>query len=172
MTDRLTRTIVVAAIAWLIVTPPHASAQTFAPTGRETLRGLPGVEVQVEDLEQDIEHDGLTRAAIHADVEQRLRAGGIPVYTSQGANPSDAKAYVYVLVNSVKVPRQGQYAINLQVHLRQTLRSLVAPTNIVNAMTWDQTDVMVVRTGDLPRVREVIRRFIDRFISDWKSVHG
>lgn len=171
MKHRLTRTAVGAGLALLVGTATGAAAQTFTPTGRETLRGLPGVEVLVEDLERDVERDGLTRRMIVSDVEERLRTGGVAVYTSQRANPSDAKAYLYVLVNSVKVPRQAQYAIDIQVHLRQTLRSLVTPSNIVNAMTWDQTDVMVVGTADLSRVRETIRRYVDQFVRDWTSVH-
>jgi len=170
MTDRHTPIIVIVVLAWLAAAV-HVSAQTFAPTGRETLRGLPGIEVQLEAFAPDLERDGLKRSAIQAEVEQQLRAGGIAIYPSQGANPSDAKAYLYVLVNSVKIPGQDQYAINLQVHLRQTLRSLITPTNVVNAMTWDQTDVIVVRTGELPQVRGVIREFIDQFVKDWKTVH-
>jgi len=171
MRDLLTTTRIVGTLALLVATAPGASAQMFVTTGRDTLRGLPGVEVEVESLEQDIERDGLTVAAIHADVEQRLRAAGITVYTSQRANPSDAKAYLYVHVNSVKLPAQGLYAIDLQVHVRQTLKSLVTASNIVDAMTWDQTNVVVVRIQDVARVGEEIQRLVDQFIRDWKAVH-
>jgi hypothetical protein len=163
MRDILTTSRIAGTLALLVAMAPGASAQMFVTTGRDTLRGLPGVEVEVESLEQDIERDGLTVAAIHTDVEQRLRAAGITVYTSQRANPSDAKAYLYVHVNSVKLPAQGLYAIDLQVHVRQTLKSLVTASNIVDAMTWDQTNVVVVR--------EEIQSFVDQFIQDWMAVH-
>jgi hypothetical protein len=166
----LTRAAVILAIAVPIGTAP-ASAQMFVATGRDTLRGLPGVEVEVEGLESDIERDGLTRAAIQADVAGQLRAGGITVYTSQRANASDAKAYVYVHVNSIRIPNQDVYAINLDVHLRQTLRSLVSPSNIVNAMTWDQSNVLVVPAGNVASVRAEIGRFVDQLIRDWRAVH-
>ena len=170
MADRHIPTIVIVVTGWLAAVT-QVSAQTFVPTGRETLRGLPGIELQLEAFEPEIERDGLTRAAVQAEIARQLRDAGIIVYASQGANPSDAKAYLYVLVNSVKIPGQDQYAIGLQVDLRQTLRSLVTPINVVDAMTWNQADVIVARTGDLPRVREVIRGYVDRFIADWKSVH-
>jgi len=170
MAARHTSTIVIIATTWLGVAA-HVSAQMFVPTGRQTLRGLPGIEVQMEAFEPDLEADGLKRATVQADVEQQLRSGGIVVYPSQNANPSDAKAYLYVLISSIKIPGQAQYAISLQVHLRQMLKSLVTSTSVVNAMTWDRTDVMVVRTADLVQVRDVIRESIDEFVSDWKAVH-
>src|SRR5690349_19982386 len=126
MTHRHTLTIVFVA-ALCLVTASDTYAQMFVPIGRDTLRGLPGIEVQTEPFEPDIERDGLARATVQADVVQRLQSSGVTVYPSQRANPSDAKPYLYVLVNSVQIPGQAQYAINLQVHVRQTLRSLIAP---------------------------------------------
>ena len=150
----------------------NASAQMFVPTGRDTLRGLPGVEVVVEPLERDLERDGLTPVAIQSDVERRLRAGGIIVYTSQTENPSEAKAYLYVHVNSLKLARPNLYVIAVQVQLRQTLRSLVTSSNIVDAMTWDAHDVLAVPIGKVERVRESIQEYVDQFIRDWTAVHG
>jgi hypothetical protein len=63
---------------------------------QDTLRGLPGVEVIVEGLQPELERSGLTAARIRADVERRLRDGGVVVYASQAANSSLAKAYLYV----------------------------------------------------------------------------
>ena len=148
-----------------------ASAQTFVTTGRGTLRGLPGVEVAVEDLAQDVERDGVTRAAIQADVVNRLQTGGVTVYPSQAANPSPAKAYLYVHVNSLKVLTAGLYVMSVQVQARETVRSLASTTDIVDAMTWDHSDVVVVPISQLSSVRSVIGEFVDDFIRDWKAVH-
>ena len=167
----LTRTRIAAMFAVLVGVAPNASAQMFVPTGRDTLRGLPGVEVAVEPLERDLERDGLTPAAIQSDVKRRLQAGGIIVYTSQTENPSEAKAYLYVLVNSLEVPGQDFHVIGVQVQLRQTLRSLVTASNIVDAMTWDAHDVLAVRIGQVTSVRETIQRYVDQFIRDWTAVH-
>jgi hypothetical protein len=156
---------------FLLVTTGSAIAQTFVPTGRGTLRGLPGVEVMVENLESDIERDGLSRAAIQADVAGALRTAGIGVYATQQANPSDAKAYVYVRVNSIKLQTQGVYAIALDVQLRQTLRSLVTMSNIVDAMTWEQSNVVVVPVAQASSVRTEIQEYVGQFIQDWKAVH-
>ena len=148
-----------------------ANGQMFVSTGRDTLRGLPGVEVLVEGLQPELERSGLTGAAIRADVERRLRDGGISVYPSQTENPSLAKAYLYVHINALVLPQQAGYAIAVQVHLRQTLRSLVTSSNIVNAMTWDAQNVLGVPPNALTTVRAEVLTFIDQFVQDWAAVH-
>jgi hypothetical protein len=155
----------------LLVAEGAAAAQMFVATGRDTLRGLPGVEIVVENLSPEVERDGLTGALIRADVERRLRAAGIRVYASQSENPSPAKPYLYVHVNALKVPSQEAYVIGLQVHLRQTLRSPVTSSNIVNAMTWDAHNLLVVPAAGLRGVIGEIGAYVDRFVSDWIAVH-
>lgn len=146
-------------------------AQMFVPTGRDTLRGLPGVEVIVEGLQPEIERDGVSRMSIHGEVASRLRASGIAVYTSQTENPSPAKAYLYVHINALTLPRGEVHVVALQVQLRQTVRSLVGESNIVNAMTWDAHNVFGVPTDDLSSLRAEIQDHVDLFISDWTAVH-
>jgi hypothetical protein len=166
-----TRLTIVAPFLLLASMPTSAFAQMFITTGRDTLRGLPGVEVAVEQLEPELERDGLTGAAVRADVVQRLRAAGVAVYASQNENPSEAKPYLYVDVNGVRLGGQNLYAIAVQVQVRQTLRSPVTSSNIVDAMTWDARTVLAVRRSDLASVRTIIQEYVDHFIDDWKSVH-
>lgn len=155
----------------LIIGTTDAHAQMFVPTGSGTLRGLPGVEVIVETLQPELEKGGLSGASIRADVEARLRAGGVTVYASQVANPSPAKAYVYISLTALALPEGWGYAIAVQMHLRQSLRSPVTDSNIVNAMTWDMGDVLGVPASELPRVRSEIQSLVDRFVEDWTRVH-
>ena len=61
--------------------------------------------------------------------------------------------------------------IGVQVQLRQTLRSPVTASNIVDAMTWDAHDVLAVPIGQVTSVRESIQRYVDQFIRDWTAVH-
>jgi hypothetical protein len=170
---RFTRTCITIA-APLLLLMGHAgpaSAQMFITTGKDTLRGLPGVEIQVEPLEDDLERNGLKQAAIRSDIEQRLRGGGVIVYASQNENPSQAKPYVYIDVTGVRLAGQNVYAVALQVQLRQTLRSPVTSSNIVDAMTWDARTVLVVPGTDLSPVQATIREYVDHFIDDWRAAH-
>jgi hypothetical protein len=67
--------------------------------------------------------------------------------------------------------RGGGYALAVQVNLRQTLRSLVTSSNIVNAMTWDQEVVLVVQAAEMQGVIGEVRSLVDQFIRDWRAVH-
>jgi len=163
--------IVGAALLLLAAGTADVTAQMFVSTGRDTLRGLPGVEVIVEGVQPELERIGLTGASIRADVERRLRDARIEVYASQNANPSPAKAYLYVHINALTLPQAGGYAVAIQLHLRQTLRSPVTGSNIVNAMTWDVQNVLGVRESAAQSVRAEVLTFVDQFVEDWASVH-
>ncbi|HEX5108635.1 MAG TPA: hypothetical protein VFV95_09325 [Vicinamibacterales bacterium] len=149
----------------------HAAAQMFVTTGRDTLRSLPGVEVIVDSLPPELERAGLKTTDVRADVDKRLRAKGIPIFGSQSANPSAAKAYLYVHLNALPIPGGSLYAIAIHVQVRQTVRSLVTSSNIVDAVTWDSHTVVGVSAGELAAVRDEIGEHVDRFVSDWTAVH-
>ena len=55
--------------------------------------------------------------------------------------------------------------------MRQTLRSPVTGSNIVDAMTWDARTVLVVKSNNLAAVGETIQEYVDHFIQDWMTVH-
>lgn len=148
----------------------EASAQPFVPTGRDTLRGLPGVELAVEDVPPELSQPELATIALRSAVEQRLRAGGLTVYATQKANPSDAKAYVYVHLNAVSLPGQ-LHAVAIQVHLRQTVRSVVTSAMIVNAMTWEEHTVAAATAADGAQLRDLVLEMVDHFVTDWRTMH-
>lgn len=148
----------------------QASAQMFVSTGRDTLRGLPGVEIVVEDVPSELRHRELATDALRASVEQRLRAAGITVYGNQAANPSTAKAYVYVQLTALPLPG-GVNAASIQVHVRQTVRSSVTESNIVNAMTWDVHTIAAVKAGESALLRDLVLEMVGQFVDDWRAVH-
>jgi hypothetical protein len=83
MTKTLTRIFLALALA--------APALSFASDDeytRESLRGLHGVYVLVEDLRPEVEQAGLTVAMIRTDAELKLRLAGIRVLTQGGTRAS------------------------------------------------------------------------------------
>lgn len=149
-----------------------ATAQMFVTTGRDTLRSLPGVELIIEPLQPELEDAGLSTAAVKADVQQQLRAGRVLVFASQGENSSPAKPYLYIHLNAIETPGHDLLAIAIQVHVRQTVRSPVTSSNIVNAMTWDSHGVVLVPAKELRSVRAAVAEHVDRFVRDWVAVHA
>jgi hypothetical protein len=164
------RASIVAFLGILLTTTQAASAQQFMPTGRDTLKQLPGIELLVEPMEPEFERAGLTTNAIGRAVDARLRAAKIAVYSSQSENPSIAKPYLYVQVSGVAVGQQG-FALALQVQLRQTVRSPVTNSNIVNAMTWDRQTVVFAQPNEVTAVIPEIESLVAAFIKDWSAVH-
>ena len=148
-----------------------ANAQMFIPVGAPTLTALPGVELIVDPVPSDLERHGVTSEAVRADVERRLRGAGIAIYPSQAANPSPAKAYLSVALDALALPGDSGYALSVHVQLRQTLRSPVTNSNIVNAMTWGLHNILAVPDSELPAIRAEIVAFVDQFAEDWASVH-
>ena len=61
---------------------------------RATLQGLKGVHVVVEDLDPDVERDGLTQKQFRTDVELRLRKGGIRVLTREQRRTTPGHPYL------------------------------------------------------------------------------
>jgi len=146
------------------------SAQMFVPTGRDTLRALPGVEIIVEGTSPELERLGLTSSGLRADLDRRLRAGGVTIYGGQKENPSTAKPYLYLILDPLELPG-GRFAVAIQLHLRQTLQSKVTGSNVVNAMTWDAHTVLAFAPAEVPEVKAAIIEMVDVFVSDWRAVH-
>ncbi|MGE3843958.1 MAG: hypothetical protein AB7I50_20485 [Vicinamibacterales bacterium] len=162
----------VALLLTVVLGAMTTAAQMSVPTGRDTLRGLPGVEVLVEPLDTAVQRAGLSQSAIQSDVEARLRSKGITVFATQADNPSPAKAYLYVHVNAIALPENGGFAVAVQLQVRQTLRSLVTNSIVVNAMTWDAHNVVVAPASALPEIRTEILSYVDLFVRDWLATHG
>jgi hypothetical protein len=131
---------------------------------------LPGVEVIVETIPAVLQSAGLTPAAVGRDVARWLQAGGVAVFPSQAANPGEAKAFLDVRVTLLAL-RDGSYAVAVQMHVRQTVASLVTESRIVNAATWETGSLVNVSAKDLPRVRDEIRAMTQDFLTDWKAAH-
>ncbi len=163
--------------ALLLTAAPAQAGQLFVPSGKDTLRALPGVEVIVEGVPAELQRSGLTQISIKADVTRALEAGGVRVYASQAANPSPAKAYLDLRLTALggAQPRNGgapaDYAVAVQLHVRQTLASVVTESKVVNAATWDAGTLVSLAASDLLRLRDEIQALVNEFVEDWKAVH-
>ena len=158
-------------VLWIAWPLGAASAgQLFVPTGGDTLRALPGVEVLVETIPAELQRAGFTQASVRTAVERVLQAGAVVVFPSQAANSSAAKAYLDVRTTLLAL-RDGSYAVALQMHVRQTVASLVTKSKIVNAATWETGRPVSVTPTDLPQVRDEIREMAEEFVTEWKGAH-
>ena len=89
-------------------------------TNRHSLRGLTGVGVQVEELDPEASRDGLTKKAIQADVELRLRRAGIRVLPKEEWSITSGLPFLYVSVGLAKSRSYRAYAVSIAVPLPGT----------------------------------------------------
>ena len=116
------------AFVYLDLSPAHAAN----PDQRESLRGLPGVQVLIENIRPDAQADCLSQEAIRTAVELILRSSGIRVLTQSERSETPSKPYLYVHVGTDK-NSSGYYSFNSRVELHQAVSSMHRPQHIMLA---------------------------------------
>jgi len=102
---------------------------------RESLRGLPGVEVVIDELKGDAQADGLSQESIRAAVELILRSKGIRVLTPAERSETPSKPSLYVSVGTDK-QGSGHYSFSVKVELYQAVSLVQRSQHIMPAPTW------------------------------------
>ena len=142
---------------------PHAVA-------RDTLRGLNGVHVVVEELRPEAVNDGLTKEAIEEGVVQRLWDAGIRVLMEDQWTIAAGAPYLYLNVNAVKSKDLYVYAVDLQ--LNQNVRLERLPAVAVAATTWTTgCRVGAVSAESVRVLAQVAAQSVDRFIEDYRTAN-
>jgi hypothetical protein len=137
---------------------------------KETLRGLPGVTVVVEPLQESAERDGLTRRQLQAEVERQLQAAGIRVLTQAEWRSTPGSPYLYVSVSALK-KSYGLYAYSIEVCLNQVVTLLRNQDIQEFAETWETREVGTVGKERLVTVQKSVAAHVNIFIQEYFSVN-
>jgi hypothetical protein len=133
---------------------------------RQTLIGITGVSITVEDLSDASKKMNLAKEDIQTDVELKLRLAGIRVLTEQEGLKLPGNPWLYVLVN---VSQDGR-AASVEVELYQdAVLTRRGPTWTYSICTWSLSGVMSNPSG--PGVRDFTEEVVDRFLNAWLSVN-
>lgn len=160
----LIRKICSLAAAVLLLTGLSIRLASDSPRQRETLKGLKGIAVLVEDLTPDAERDGITKSQLQTDVELRLRQSGILVTQT-------ASEYLYVNVNALKSRETTGYVYSVQLDFMQPV-AILRTGQRASAGTWDVGTVGLVPVARASQVvRETVRDRVDEFINAYLSVN-
>ena len=76
--------------------------QALDAGSRESLRGISGVGMVVEDISSDASADGLSQDAIRSAAEEILRSKGIRILTNIERTRLGSTPYLYINVNTLK----------------------------------------------------------------------
>ena len=147
--------------------------QTMVESDRETLKRIKSVNVLVEDLNPDIEEDGLNKSSIQTDVEMSFFMEGIKVLFEnewqKGKEYGDP--FLYVKVSSLK-DESGLYSYYVTVELVQAVHLVRNPKIVCFASTWKSTGVFgTVGEDNVDSIRIDVRDEVDKFINDYLAVN-
>lgn len=131
---------------------------------RQSLKGLNGVAVIVEDLNPEEESAGLTEASIQTDVKLKLRLAGIQVVDEALSH------FLYVNVNVV-TGSTDYWPYNIDVEFLQDVRLVRDVSIIVAAETWSVGMAGGISKANVHKIRDYIKDQVDKFINAYLSVN-
>jgi hypothetical protein len=168
----------IAILAFAISIPfLFSPSKSFSLSCMESLKGLEGVEVLIEELKPDLEDFNLTMIQIQADVELKLRMGGIEVLSKEENEKIQPlrKPYLYIKINSYKMPRRkGSFAFNIEIALNQQVVLREHSTFLKKpfyAPTWYTSFVGAVSGEKVPEIRDVVKDLTDKFINAYLTAN-
>lgn len=147
------------------VSMPQAEASS---SPRESLRGLPGVAVDIENISKDAEANGLTQSAIRKSVEDILRSSGVKVLTPQEKRTISSEPALYVGVWSLK--EGPEYSLCVEVNLTQIVSLVSRPDFEIFVPTWRSMSLGRVGSHQLKdtigvMIEPKIRAFANDFLA-------
>lgn len=142
----------------------------------QSLKGIAGIWVLVENLDPDLQKAGLTKGELRSDVEDRLRESGIAV---EPPSESGAGPFLYLKLTDIAVPAGGKRkskarsrnegtALYVRLELQQSVALKREPSSSLLADTWRQSVIGYAepaRAGETARgwVRELTERFVKAY---------
>ncbi len=143
----------------------------FTEYTRETLRGLPGVMVVVEDLKEDAQADGLTAADLQNHTEFKLAEAGIPVLPLEEWRSASGRPWLYVSVNTLR--HIAGYFFSVDVQLKQEVSLPRQPSIVTSSSTWELGSIGFVMANKLSaKVRDSVETHLEGFISDFRAANS
>jgi len=153
---------------WGAVTSSSLAESDFQ---RQSLHGLPGVWVVVEQLSPELEQAGLTRDQAQRDTEEKLRKAGITLLTQEECWQTPGMPWLYITAALLKAS-DTTYATTIGVSLNQEV-TLTRDSQIKTfGVTWDAgVHLGAVGRDSLSSVREHVGRLVDKFIAGYQAVN-
>jgi hypothetical protein len=142
-----------------------SEAQAASREERESLMGLRGIQVVIEDIDEDPRAEGLSKDRIRTTVERVLRSSGIPLLQDQDAVTS--RAWLHVQVGTLK-DVSGRYAYMIRVFLRQKVFLEDGPSYAISAITWESPIVIgTIRGSNLRQLVVTTEEKTKEFATDF-----
>ncbi len=146
---------------------------------RESLAGLEGLKVVVEDLPDPAHEGGLTKDALQTYLELRLRQARIPVLSEDEWSASERRPYLYLNVPGLRMV--GGWVYRLDLNVKQTaciegwpegLEGLLARLGRCAFLTtWEAGGVYTTEQPLPDSVRGNLAALMDQLVNDYLAVN-
>ena len=138
----------------------------------ESLDGVTGFELIVEELSPEIEQGGLTKSQIEGDIKAQFRKAGIRLLSREETNIEPGMPWFYVRIIVVKHQMKRDYAYSVEVSWRQNVvLARDKEVTVIGAPTWRTRE-----TGISSNLKEDIssatKEHVDAFIKAYLSVNA
>jgi hypothetical protein len=141
---------------------------------RQTMTGLQGVNVMVEDLQPNMQKYarkfGLTQEQLKRDVEQKLQKSGITILTQENWLKTLGRPVLYVNINTHEYEKYW-YAYDIKVELKQIVYMEANPKVKTLASTWSISMTGIANIGTLNTIRDSLGSLVNRFIDAYLSAN-
>lgn len=139
--------------------------QALDAGSRESLRGISGVGMVVEDISSDASADGLSQDAIRSAAEEILRSKGIRILTNIERTRLGSTPYLYINVNTLK-EELGLYVYAVNVDFKQIVGLLSKKGVQAWGATWSASVVGAVGEAN---VRQIIADGVEPLVKDFAN---
>ena len=145
--------------------------QALDTGSRESLRGISGIGVIVEEISPDASADGLSQDAIRTAAELILRSKGIRVLTNIDRTRLGSAPYLYININTLK-EELGLYAYAVNVDLKQVVGLLSMKGAQAWGATWSASVVGAVGEANMRQIiADGVEPLVNDFARDYLSVN-
>jgi hypothetical protein len=158
--------------------PLFLPGQSFPLSCTDSLEGLKGVEVIVEELKPELEDFNLTAGQIQKEVEGKLQNAGIQLLSKEENEKIQPlrKPYLYIKVNSYKLAwRRSGFAFCIDIALNQQVKLHGNPElkkTIFYSPTWYKSEVGGVTGKDISEIIEVVKTLTEKFIRAYQAANS
>ena len=164
--------IILIAVAVSLLVSPCMGAE-YLTDKKETLRGIRGMCVSIENLSDNVKELGLTRDILRMDVELKLRLAGIKVLSIKEERLKSLDLpYLYLNINTVIQSSGVSFSYHVELALKQTVLLLTTKNTSTFAETW--TKSITGYAGDnvlIDALRSNTKDLVDMFLNDYLAVN-
>jgi hypothetical protein len=139
----------------------------------DTLRGLQGVGVAVDDLQPGLEAYGITTGKLQADVETLLRQHGIKVMSREESYGIPGRSCLSVQVGAVDMtePDSPAVAVKIDALLAQEVQLVRDSSLMCLGITWHESNLESFNPDDLGLVSDRVEDIVGMFVSDYLAAN-